>query len=172
MFEGPQNAQSLEHLALLSMTLQESLLQSVSPRPGEPEVIHVGAAWPPGWDATFRLLTRGGFLVTAAIEKDNLVGIELASWRGEICRLHNPWNKPVQVSERSEDNRPLAVQELPGGVLVFETKPGHSYQIIPAEEDPPSPRRVSPLPTVEPADYSVTLPNGAIVKGMLGLRHS
>ncbi|MHB8973019.1 MAG: glycosyl hydrolase family 95 catalytic domain-containing protein [Pirellulaceae bacterium] len=127
MFEGPPNAQSLEHLALLSMTLQEALLQSVSPRPGQPEVIHVGAAWPPGWDATFRLLTRSGFLVTAAIEKDNLVGMELASRRGETCRLRNPWNKPVQVSEQSDGNRPLAVEELPGGVLVFATKPTRSY---------------------------------------------
>lgn len=34
-------AHSIEHLGLLTMILQEALLQSVSPRPGEPEVIRV-----------------------------------------------------------------------------------------------------------------------------------
>lgn len=40
LFEGP-TAASVEHLGLLTTTLQDALLQSVSPRPGEPEVISV-----------------------------------------------------------------------------------------------------------------------------------
>ena len=55
LFEGP-TAASVEHLGLLTTTLQEALLQSVSPRPGEPEIIRVFPAWPPEWDAAFRLL--------------------------------------------------------------------------------------------------------------------
>ncbi len=63
LFEGP-TAASVEHLGLLSVTLQEALLQSVSSRPGKPEVIRVFPAWPPEWDASFRLLARGGFLIS------------------------------------------------------------------------------------------------------------
>ena len=68
LFEGP-TAASVEHLGLLTTTLQESLVQSVSPRPGEPEIIRVFPAWPPEWDASFRLLARGGFLVSSEIRK-------------------------------------------------------------------------------------------------------
>ena len=38
LFEGP-TAPSVEHLGLLTTTLQDALVQSVSPRPGEPEII-------------------------------------------------------------------------------------------------------------------------------------
>jgi hypothetical protein len=68
LFEGP-TAASVEHLGLLTMTLQEALVQSVSPRPGEPEVICVFPAWPTEWDASFRLLARGGFLSPARSKK-------------------------------------------------------------------------------------------------------
>jgi hypothetical protein len=44
LFEGP-TAASVEHLGLLTMTLQEALMQSVSPRPGKPEIIRVFPAW-------------------------------------------------------------------------------------------------------------------------------
>ncbi len=90
LFEGPHDP-SIEHLGLLSMVLQEALLQSVAPRPGEPEVICVFPAWPRAWAGSFRLLARGGFLVTAASDANGVVFIEIESRLGEVCRLRNPW---------------------------------------------------------------------------------
>lgn len=162
LFEGP-HAQSVEHLALLSMTLQEALLQSASPRPGEPEVMHLFPAWPKEWNASFRLLARGGFLVTTAIENGQIRFVELESRRGETCRLRNPWNKMSRFGEVGGPSH-----ELNGDVLVFATRPGHRYRIVPAGGRLQTPRRVSPPRVTEPASYNVTLPNGAIVTGTLG----
>jgi hypothetical protein len=61
-------AHSIEHLGLLTMILQAALLQSVSPRPGESEVIRVFPACPPQWNASCRLLGRGGFLVSSEVK--------------------------------------------------------------------------------------------------------
>lgn len=72
LFEGP-TAASVEHLGLLIVTLQESLLQSISARPGEPEVIRVFPAWPPEWEAAFRMLARGGFLISSEIKEGKVV---------------------------------------------------------------------------------------------------
>ena len=90
LFEGP-TAQSIEHLGSISMALNEALLQSVAPRPGEPEVIAVFPAWPKAWDACFRLLARGGFLVSSAIRNGAVAFVDVESRRGERCRLRNPW---------------------------------------------------------------------------------
>jgi len=127
LFEGP-TAHSIEHLGLLTMVLQEALLQSVSPRPGDPEVIHVFPAWPREWDAEFRLLARGGFLVTAAIRGGEIQEAEIESRRGEECRLRNPWPAPCRVE--TGDGR-LCV---PGGadepLLCFPTARECTYRLI------------------------------------------
>ena len=71
LFEGggrlESQAHSIEALGCISTMLQEALLQSVSPRPGQPEVISLLPAWPKDWQASFRLLARGGFLVSASV---------------------------------------------------------------------------------------------------------
>ncbi|MCU0977881.1 MAG: hypothetical protein MUF25_01800, partial [Pirellulaceae bacterium] len=119
---------SVEHLGLLTTTLQESLLQSVSPRPGEPEVIHVFPAWPPEWDASFRLLARGGFLVSSEIQKGRVQFVEIESRLGEECRLRNPWAGPCGVSEINGGGR-----ELAGELLRFQTAARSRYRCIPKE---------------------------------------
>jgi len=122
-----QQAHSIEHLGLLAMTLQEALLQSVSPHPGEPEIISVFPAWPRGWDASFRLLARGGFLVSAVKRRDIVESIELESRLGETCRLRNPWNSPCLINENGE--APVTVT---GEIIVFATKSGGCYRVLPA----------------------------------------
>ena len=97
LFEGP-TAASVEHLGLLTTTLQEALVQSVSPRPGEPEVICVFPAWPTEWDASFRLLARGGFLVSSEIKEGQVAFVEIESQLGEDCRPRDrrpPYENPV-----------------------------------------------------------------------------
>ena len=100
LFEGP-TAASVEHLGLLTTTLQEALVQSVSPRPGEPEIIRVFPAWPPEWDASFRLLVRGGFLVSSEIKEGKVTFVEIESRLGEECRIRNPWSGRCFVREAS-----------------------------------------------------------------------
>jgi hypothetical protein len=127
LFEGP-TAASVEHLGLLTTTLQDSLLQSVSPRPGEPEVISVFPAWPKHWNGSFRLLARGGFLVTSKYEAGAVKEFEVESRRGEECRLRNPWGRPCVVEEVDGSSRILE-----GDVVRFNTVPGSKYRIHPRE---------------------------------------
>lgn len=122
----PGQAHSIEHLGLLTMVLQEALLQSVSPRPGEPEIISVFPAWPREWDAEFRLLARGGFLVHARHTTGVVEFVEVHSRRGEACRLRNPWRTRCSVEQAGEPAR-----ELDGEVLEFDTAPGATYRVLP-----------------------------------------
>ncbi|MFM8221369.1 MAG: glycosyl hydrolase family 95 catalytic domain-containing protein, partial [Planctomycetaceae bacterium] len=115
LFEGP-TAASVEHLGLLTTTLQDSLLQSVSARPAAPEVICVFPAWPKHWNASFRLLARGGFLVTSRFDKGTVDFVEVESRLGEECRLRNPWQRPCVVREGGGPPRLLE-----GEVLRFAT---------------------------------------------------
>jgi hypothetical protein len=125
LFEGP-TAASVEHLGLLTTTLQEALVQSVSPRPGEPEVISVFPAWPPEWDASFRLLARGGFLVSSEIRKGKVEFVEIESRLGEECHLRHPWGAESLLTEIGGPSRRLA-----GEVLRFPTKAGNRYHLSP-----------------------------------------
>lgn len=162
LFEGP-NAQSVEHLGLVSTVLQEGLLQSVSARPGGPEIIRVFPAWPKEWEASFRLLARGGFLVTAATGKGEVEFIEIESRLGETCRLRNPWGEPCLVVETGGNAR-----ESGGDVIRFSTKKGDRYLVVPRGGSKPAPRPISPQAVRQPVSYSFTLPNGRIVDGILG----
>jgi hypothetical protein len=107
-FEGytpDKQAQSVEHLGCITTALQEALLQSVSSRPGEPEVIRVFPAWPREWNASFRLLARGGFLVSAAVREGRVEFVEIESRRGETCRLRNPWTRELSTFETRPEKR-------------------------------------------------------------------
>jgi hypothetical protein len=122
---GP-TAASVEHLGLLTTTLQDSLLQSVSARPGEPELIHLFPAWPENWNASFRLLARGGFVVSSNFDGGNVTQIKIESRLGEECRVRNPWDRACMVQET---DGPLRVME--GPVIRFPTTSGRSYTIGP-----------------------------------------
>jgi len=125
LFEGP-NAHSVEHLGLLTTVLQEALLQSVSAHPGEPEVITVFPAWPHTWDVDFSLHARGGFVVAAGMHGGRVVSVEIASQRGETCRLRNPWEGPSLLGRVGG-----ATRVVEGDVLTFPTTRGHRYVVRP-----------------------------------------
>lgn len=125
LFEGP-TAASVEHLGLLATTLQEAVVQSVAPRPGEPEVIRVFPAWPAEWEASFRLLVRGGFLVSAAIRQGRIERVEIESRCGEECRIRKPWESPCLLRHASG-----AVQRCEDDLVVFPTEAGGRYFLTP-----------------------------------------
>ena len=167
-FEGP-TAHSIEHLGSISMAINEGLLQSVAPKPGEPEIISVFPAWPKAWNANFSLLARGGFLVTASIRDGSVRFVEIESRRGESCRLRNPWKTPcelVVVSDKHKQERRVLRSEI----LRFETKPGQRVRLVPHQVQAVEPSVISPRQTTSPARYELTLPGGKVVRATLGLK--
>ena len=140
---------------------------SVSARPGEPEIISILPAWPQDWNAAFRLLTRGGFLVTVSYRNGSVEFVELESRFGEPCRLRNPWDQPCLLqlpgSTAADAGRTLA-----GDLLTFETTKGQVYRLAPRGAPHPKSRRIAPERTQEPASYSFVLANGTTVGATLG----
>ena len=163
LFEGGIQSTGAEHSGLVALTMQEGLLQSVSPRPGEPEIVSVFPAWPRKWQASFCLLARGGFLVTSAVCDGEIQFVEIESRLGEECRLRNPWSEPCMIRETEG-----ATRELDGDILRFATARGGRYVIAPKGTVPPGPRRVSPEPATGPVSFSFTLPSGVTVSAALG----
>ena len=171
LFEQGIQAMGLEHSGLVTMTLQCGLMQSVSPQPGEPEIISVFPAWPKAWEASFRLLARGGFLVTSSVKDGEVELIEIESRLGEQCRLRNPWQTPCQVTEMAPVE-PGAIHPevdlLAGDILTFATVVGKRYRIIPRGKREPVSRTIKPEPANGPVSYSYKLPNGATVGSSIG----
>jgi len=165
-FEG-KTAHSIEMLGSIATSLQEGLIQSLSARPGQPEVITILPAWPRHWNAAFRLLTRDGFLVTTSYRDGQVEFVELQSRFGEPCRMRNPWHGPCQLIE-SNGSADGPSRTLAGDLLTFETAKERSYRLLPPGAKPPEPRRISPELDREPASYSFELANGNTVGATLG----
>ncbi len=123
LFEGV-TAQSIEFLGIISTAIQEGLLQSISPRPGQPEVINVFPAWPKKWDVSFKLLARGGFIVSASICNGEIQTVLIESRYGETCRFRNCWTGH-NVTVESEGKEQIYDEEI----LIFDTKPEGIYKI-------------------------------------------
>jgi hypothetical protein len=84
--EGPQ-ALDAEALGRASDALQRALIEGTGP------TIRLFPAWPREWDAEFRLLARGGFVVTASMKKGQVERVELESLAGSACAIQDPWRK-------------------------------------------------------------------------------
>ena len=163
LFEGGVQSMGIEHSGQMATTMQEGLLQSVSPRPGQPEIIIVAPAWPGDWNATFRLLARGGFLVTAAVRDGDVAFVEIESRLGETCRLRNPWQMPCAVREKGGPT-----QQMDDDILCFDTRKGKRYLVLPDGSPMPEATHVSPEPATGPVSFSFTLPSGVTVRHQLG----
>ena len=165
-FEGV-TAHSIEHLGCLTTALQEGLLQSLSPQPGQPEIIRVFPAWPKQWDAAFRLLARGGFSVAAAIEKGRTRFVEIESRLGETCRVRNPWSGKCAVLRGTE-----LIDESDDQVVEFATEMGALYLLVPAGAGIPDRFSVSAQARAQPYSCSFELPNGEAGEATFGRRTS
>lgn len=154
-------ANSVEHIAINMMAMQEALLQSISPTPGEPEVLRVFPAWPAAWDATYTLQAQGGFRVTSSRTKGVISFVEIVSERGEPCRIRNPWKGPcVLVAEGKKIQRS-------DDLIQFPTAAGQTYLLYQAKE--PAPVRIAPKAApAGPVSFSVKRPTGDSAEGTLG----
>jgi len=124
--EGHQ-ALDAQRLGRASEALQLALLQSNPPEPGEDPVLRVFPAWPRDWDASYALRARGGFVVSASIQKGRIGFVELRSHAGARARLRNPWGEaPVQVWRDGK-----AAEALEGTQLTLETRGGETVRVVP-----------------------------------------
>ena len=106
------------------MPLQEALLQSVAPRPGESEVISVFPAWPQERDTEFRLLVRGAFLVSTALRCGEIHAIEIQSRPGEECRVRSPWPRPCR-GRQAESIAWYKKTSLPDSMVITAPESAH-----------------------------------------------
>ena len=162
LFEGEQ-AHSIEHLGCITTTLQDALLQSLSPYPGQPEVISLFPAWPKIWDTSFRLLARGGFMVTSAIRQGEVTFVKVESRLGEICQIRNPWDITCTIFGTDTETK-----ETSGKILCFDTKQGEHYIMLPKGKSAFASSKISPEPAKSPISYSLSLANGTTHQGTLG----
>jgi hypothetical protein len=123
--EGVQ-ATTAERLGKASEALQNALCQSIPSKPGEAVVIRVFAAWPDDWDARFKLLARGNFLVTSSFQKGQVEYVEIVSRAGQDCLIRNPWGD--STVDISEGNR--KIKTLKGNLLSFQTKANMRYLLV------------------------------------------
>ncbi|MEI7899821.1 MAG: glycoside hydrolase family 95-like protein, partial [bacterium] len=81
----------LQGFGMLSAGLQQGRLQSIAPDAGGEPAIRVFPAWDIAKPASFRLLAKGGFLVSAAAKSGAVSYVEIVSRLGGTCRVRNPW---------------------------------------------------------------------------------
>jgi hypothetical protein len=102
--EGPQ-ALDAQRLGRAAEALQLALLQSNPPAPAEDPVIEFFPAWPKEWDADYKLLARGGFLVTASFRGGAVQSAELLSQNGGECRVRNPFTGAMERHSTTKGQR-------------------------------------------------------------------
>ena len=152
-----------EPLAAIATAIQDGLVQCVSPRPGEPEIIRILPAWPKAWTASFRLLVRGGFLVSASVRDGVLECLEIESRFGEECRLRNPWGTACIVIETGQSG-----VELKGDVIRFATTAGKKYALHQPGTIRAETIEIGPRSAPGPIAFSMSLPNGKKLSASLG----
>lgn len=122
--EGFQ-ATSIQRLGRAAEALHYALCQSVPSQPGAEPVIHIFPAWPTEWDARFKLLCRGGFLVSSSMQKGNVESVQIISQAGSVCRIRNPWPDTEVVLYRNNKKWKQSKE----GLLVFSTSKGDRFML-------------------------------------------
>jgi hypothetical protein len=122
--EGP-GAIDAEHIAGLSAGIHFTMLDSKPDSVGEGPIT-IFNQWPKDWDAAFRLLARGGFVVASAQKGGVVPFVEIVSQLGGTCLLRNPWGAEVQLHRNGK-----AAETLSGEVLSLTTSRQETVVIAP-----------------------------------------
>ena len=152
-----------EPLAAITTAIQDGLVQCVSPRPGEPEIIRILPAWPKTWTAAFRLVVRGGFVVSVLVRAGTLECLEIESRFGEECQLRNPWGTACIVTVAGQPE-----VELAGELIRFATTAGNKYVVRKHGTVSAGRIEIAPSSAPGPVSFSLTLPNGKKLSASLG----
>ncbi|OFY66898.1 MAG: glycoside hydrolase [Bacteroidetes bacterium RBG_13_43_22] len=124
--EGYQTT-GVQNLGRMSDALHYALINSSPPGPGKDPVVSLFPAWPEEWDADFKLLCRGNFLVESSFRDGKIVFLELLSQSGSACRIINPWTNSKVLLYRNGKKS----ERLSGNLLKFDTRSGERIKIIP-----------------------------------------
>jgi hypothetical protein len=125
--EGPQGL-SAQHLGRAAEALQQALLQSNPPEPGEDPILHFFPAWPKTWDARYLLWARGGFIVRASIRGGAIEHLSIDSQAGARCRMRNPFFvRPVGLVRNGK-----RAETFDGSVIEFRTSKGEQILLQPS----------------------------------------
>ena len=111
---------------ILSAGLQDGLMQSISATPGGDPVIRVFPAWDKNKPAYFRLLAKGGFLVSSSVKNDEVTFVEINSQLGGTCRIRNPWPGNTMSLYRNG----VKAEDLTGSLISFSTSVGEDIKIV------------------------------------------
>jgi len=131
--EGP-GAIDCERLGNASTALHKGLLQSVPPKPGGKPVIYLFPAWPKEWDASYKLLARGAFLVHSSINKGEIEFVMIESKKGGECLVMNPWpGNTINLLERDGKTKRIS-----GKILSFSMTEGETITLLKKSKKIPS----------------------------------
>lgn len=130
--EGYQTT-GVQNLGRMADALHYALISSAPPGPGKDPVISLFPAWPDEWDADFKLLSRGNFLIESSYKNGKVVFVELLSQSGSVCSIINPWTDlKVQLYRNGKKSELIS-----GKILTFKTGTGENIKIIPKDQESP-----------------------------------
>lgn len=110
---------------ILSAGLQDGLMQSISATPGGDPVIRVFPGWDRNKPAYFKLLAKGGFLVSSSVINGEISFLEINSQIGGTCRIRNPWpGKTISLNRNG-----VKSEDLKGSLISFATSKGEDIKI-------------------------------------------
>ena len=119
---------------ILSAGLQDGLMQSISATPGGDPVIRVFPAWDKNKPAYFKLLAKGGFLVSSSVKNGEISFLEINSQLGGTCNIRNPWPGNTISLYRNG----VKAEDLTGSLISFSTSVGEDLKIVRQDINPDS----------------------------------
>lgn len=99
-------------------TTTEMLLQSYD------GTIRVWPAVPDNWNGVFRLRSETGFMVVSERAAGQVRYVAIESLFGDMCRLVNPWNVRVRVTQSGQ-----TIAETDDAQIAFPTAEGKTYLV-------------------------------------------
>jgi len=123
--EGP-GAIDAEHIGGLSSGINSTMVSSAE------GTLTVFNGWPKSWDAAFRLLAPGAFLVCSIQQEGKIPFVEIQSQAGGRCRIQNPWGAVTVTLWRNGRQS----EDLPGETVAFGTTPGETVVLVPKGASP------------------------------------
>lgn len=108
--------------------IQQAMNQSLAPYPGGDEVIRVFPAWPLSWDASYKLLAKGGFVVSSTLVDEDIQYVEIESTIGGECRIRNPWDENVVLYRNNVKSEKIDAGE--NDLMTFNTVKGEHIVLV------------------------------------------
>ncbi|MEH6306682.1 glycoside hydrolase [Olivibacter sp. CPCC 100613] len=117
---------NIQRLGRGAEALHTALCFNGPTHPGGEPIIRVFHAWPKEWDATFKLLTRNNFLVSASMNKGFIRFVEIKAQDKQTCRIQNPWPGQAFVVYRNGIQEQVTRDDL----LILDTEKGDRIVIM------------------------------------------